>query len=62
MKKLEQLRVIHDLFWACKQDKGLDKLFQDADFMDRFTEFQSTDGFEQWKLTEEYRIFLEWNG
>ena len=61
MKKLEQMKVYHDLLWACKWDRGLDKLFQDEEFMEKFARFQETEYYNKWIQTPEYQQFLQWN-
>lgn len=61
MKRLEQMKIYYELFWACKQKHGLDRLFEDAEFIVRFAQFQNTEYCEKWKLTPEYEKFLAWN-
>lgn len=60
MKRMEQMKVYHDLFWAAWTNKGFDKLFHHADFTDKFAEFQKTEFYNKWIKTEEYQKYVKW--
>lgn len=60
MKRMELLKIQHDLFWASKFHRGFDKLFHQPDFVEKFTEFLQSDIGRKWKDSEEWRSYHEW--
>ena len=60
MKRMEQMKVYCDLFWAAWQSKGFDNLFRSADFTDKFAQFHKSEFYNKWIKTEEYQKYVKW--
>ena len=60
MKRMEQMKVYCDLFWASKWHRGFDRLFHSSEFTDKFAQFQSTEFHNKWIKTEEYQKYMKW--
>lgn len=60
MKKLEEVKIYNDLFWAAHSVGGFDNLFYNSDFLDKFVEWSDTDSYRKWKDTTEYQTYLKW--
>jgi len=60
MKKIEEMKVYHDLIWAARSSRGFDKLFHDEEFISKFAEWHGTKYYEKWKNTREYQNYLKW--